>query len=601
MTITTIDLLNYLRCRRYAALDTKTVSRQLNGILIDEKYSSIKYLSVKKNYQSIITEEDPEEASQKMQMHHEVTAKAVSEIKKEAFGTIQTLFPDCLISHAQRLTYNFTEDLAVSVRVDYLCSYSDNLYAFTVLPMTDRELVNWKYNLGKEKISFFSKNEQGIFSHKKTSLSPAVRSNYSERLEKMKDRHSEIGRFLYDLAVKTFVLKKLYPHQKIGAYLILLNHQYVQKENVPLEKRPDLISFFDLSDIVGEYANQIDVDLYRIMNHISLNDDTPCLLVKNECQRGGAFECQFADYCFSHIPKKNSIFHYFMNHMGFAEGPAKTDPCHDTYELINEGMVDMLDVPISWLQREKNLMQRYCVENDYTFVNKPKVKAILETLKYPLYFLDFEAFPSVIPRFRGESPYSQSVFQFSIHVQKDATPISKDDPATHFEYLITDENDHREELIQKLIEYIPDGDSSIIVYNKAFEQNRLLELADIFPKYKEPLLKLASRLFDLLRVLKNDYDFYISRGFSKVAADSFNFYHPDLCGSYSLKKVLPVFDSKGYDQMPIADGMTAYLQYARFPEMEHFEKQKTIENLLSYCKQDTYSMVVILDGIRQLL
>ncbi|MCK7488464.1 MAG: DUF2779 domain-containing protein [Bacillus subtilis] len=232
--------------------------------------------------------------------------------------------------------------------------------------------------------------------------------------------------------------------------------------------------------------------------------------------------------------------------MGFREGPSKKDAFHETYDLINEGVVDMLDVPISWLSREKNLMQRYCIENNYVFVNKKKIKLMFDTLKYPLYYLDFEANPAMLPKFAGEKPYTQSVFQFSIHIEPTKEKVAIDDPKAHREYLITDKGDQRRALVQALLEAIPEGDSSIIVYNKTFEKNRLLELAQLFPEFRTRLRELEGRLFDLLKVVKNDPRFFLDRGFLKAEAESYNFYHPELSGSYSLKKVLPVFAKDAY-------------------------------------------------------
>lgn len=601
MVVTTIDLLNYLRCRRYAALDTLLQARQSAGTPLEDKYAALKNLSVRDPSPTPAEEDDTDDLRQKRQLHNDLTSRAVYGMRAAAEPRIRELFPDILLAKSQKLAYPFGTEVTLSVRLDFLGSYSDTLFSFIVLPVSDRDLVNWKYNVGKDKVPFFTKNEQGFYFHVKPNLSALSRGNFEERLARMNDRRNDTGRMFYDLAFKDFVLQKSYPDQTIRTFLLLLDGDYVRKETAGEDPEPEIVSFFEMTPFLASTRETIEVDLYRMLNHLRLNDDSACPLVKNECHRGGSFECQFADFCFQHIPKENSIFAYFQQHLGFAEGPNKGDPVHDTYELLNEGRVGMLDIPISWLQREKNLMQRYCVENDYTFVNKAKIKALLETLRYPLYYLDFEAYPAILPRFRGESAYSQSVFQFSVFVETAPGALDPDDPATHREFLATDGEDRREELVRALLSAIPAGETPILVYNQTFEKNRLLELAALFPAYAARLEELAGRLFDLLRVLKTDYDFYVSRGFSREVADSYNFYDPKLSGSYSLKRVLPIFDGKGYAGMPIADGMSAYLQYARFPGMEKAEREETIRNLLAYCKQDTWSMAVILHGLQNLL
>ena len=41
----------------------------------------------------------------------------------------------------------------------------------------------------------------------------------------------------------------------------------------------------------------------------------------------------------------------------------------------------------------------------------------LESLKYPLYFMDFESINPAIPRFSGMRPFDQIPFQWSLHLQ----------------------------------------------------------------------------------------------------------------------------------------------------------------------------------------
>jgi hypothetical protein len=58
------------------------------------------------------------------------------------------------------------------------------------------------------------------------------------------------------------------------------------------------------------------------------------------------------------------------------------------------------------------------------------LKGEFESLKYPLYFMDFETVNPAIPRFVGMHPYDHIPFQFSVHVQQDAGAT-----ANHFEFL----------------------------------------------------------------------------------------------------------------------------------------------------------------------
>ena len=291
---------------------------------------------------------------------------------------------------------------------------------------------------------------------------------------------------------------------------------------------------------------------------------------------------------------------YFHSNRGFSEPTDAGDVFHDTYELINDGLVDMQDVPILWLKDELHLMQRYCLETNYVHVQQDKIEALLKTLKYPLIYLDFEALPCLLPRYFGEKPYSQSVFQYSIHIEHEEGKLKKDD-SNHFEFLANPAYDNREELVKSMISLINKYDSSVVVYHKTFEEQRLKEFQRIYPKYNMQLQNIIDRLFDLRDVLKNNKRFYKANGFSEYDASRYNFYAAKLSGSYSLKKTIKIFNEFAYEDLEIKNGVEAYKAYMKLENLEPTERDKTVQNLLEYCKQDTYSMYEIIHGLKKYL
>lgn len=589
MIVTTIDLLNYLRCTRYAPLDRVAQERRYEKQGIDDKFQEILYLSGLSNFETSTESDDevetiinPENTSQ------EILISAMNTFKKIVGNYYNQHFIHAEIQSNRVLSISFSDEVILSTKIDYLAFESSLITSTTVLPIIDKDLLKLKYTVDKDRRPFFKPNIEGIYFPDRFSNYDNVKNNYDDKLKKLMDRHHSLGRHLYFLAFKYFILNRLYPQHDKRILLAIINHQYVYDGDYQNNQRnytSNLITYFDMTYVVEKMQSNIEIDLYRMINHIELDDDSRCALVKNECCRNQSFQCQFVDYCFSHLPSEHSILHYFNNHQGFVEKNQTGEINHHTYDLINLGIVSMEDVPISWLHREKNLMQRYCIENDYTFINKSKISAYLRTLKYPIYYLDFEAFPSILPRFKGESPYSQSVFQFSLHIESDTI--------THREYLAQDGKDHRLELIETLLESIPQDGGSIVVYNQTFEKNRLIELASLFPQYAHRLLELSERLFDLYKVIKNDPLFYQKNNFSKSEIDSYNFYHPSLDGSYSLKKVLPAITGVDYSALPINNGELAYVYYSKLSEMDEETRTKIIRNLLDYCRLDSYGMYLI--------
>lgn len=591
MIVTTRVLLNYIRCFRFAALDKNAIGPEKQAFDKDYYNSPIDYsLNDFENFTEIYSTSQTEE-----QLFWQIFGQASKKIQ----GLVKTRIPSInndLIKADLTYKYNFNKDMTLEAKPDFLVDALGERTIFLVHASSGKKLLGPAYTINKRKHSYFSLDKNKVYIFNNETPNQKHSGDYGKHMQKLTSRHEETGRVLYDAAYQSFVLGKCFPKDNLKTVVVMLNQDFIMNSQ---ELSAECLSLFDVTHLMETMASTIETDLYRMINHMKLNDDSRCQLVKNECNRNTSFQCPYLEFCFSHIPKHNSVFDYFQQHLGFKEGPFKTDPIHDTYDLVNEGIVDMQDVPISWLQRETNLMQRYCVENDYTFINKQKIKDKLATLVYPLYYLDFEAYPSVLPRFPDEKCYTQSVFQFSVHVQSDE--MTKIEAMEHCEFIMKDELDHREELVIALLEAIPEGKSSVVVYNQTFENNRLQELAMLFPKYAKRLNNLRNRLFDLLKVVKNDYLFYLKKGYSKAEAQTYNFYHPDLCGSYSLKKVLPVLAKDDYSVLSINNGMMAYLQFARTPTVSENEKARIFDDLLKYCGQDTRAMAVILDKIRKMI
>ncbi len=583
MKVTTSELLNYVRCYRYAALDK---NNRMNDNADNKEFNHYE-----SNCDTSTGPEDflePEETIAKT-WNRELRQREFHEYLKYLKNRIRQLGKQPEVGKSY--TYLFKEGIELVARPDYEAVHDSRMEIYLAYRATKKRLLEATYNYKGQKHTYFTLND-GVYRFLTEDQAREKSKEYSYHFQKLVARNEESGRIIYDAAFNLFTMRRADAAKKIKVYVALVDSDFSKSEK---SDDAGIVALFDLTDLAGKMQVEIETQLYRMINHIELNDDSRCLLVKEECQKGGSFECPYVDFCFSHVPKKNSVFNYFQQHLGFREGMHRTDKFHSTYDLVNEGIVDMLDVPISWLQRETNLMQRYCVENDYMYLNKKKIRDKLDRLIYPLYYLDFESYPSMLPLYPGDHPYTQSLFQYSIHVQDNpGQPLAK---IRHHEFLFPDLEDHRRELLDSLLDAIPRGDSSIIVYNMSFEDNRLKELEKLFPDKSAHINNLRERLFDLLKVLKNDYRFYLQLGYDKEKAQSYNFYHPDLSGSYSLKKVLPAFIDDPYVKLRVQNGTMAYTAFVRYTEAPPSERQQLRKDLLEYCSQDTMSMAIILEKL----
>jgi predicted RecB family nuclease len=244
-------------------------------------------------------------------------------------------------------------------------------------------------------------------------------------------------------------------------------------------------------------------------------------------------------------------------------------------ELEEMGIESILDIPEDFHLSERQRIACTSVQTGQAWFSAELGKE-LASLKYPLYFADFESVNPAIPRFEGMSPYDQILFQWSLHVQRepDAEP-------EHHEFLATDDGDPRREFITSLCGAV--GESGSIVVYAAFEFQRLSELAAWLPEFAEQIKTVHSRLWDLLPVVRN------------------HVYHPAFAGSYSLKAVLPALvPEMSYDGMAVANGQDAGLAWESLVRggLEQSERDRTTKALLDYCGKDTLALVRLLETLR---
>lgn len=440
-------------------------------------------------------------------------------------------------------------------------------------------------------------------------LEEADLDKFESHFQKLFDPYSAVGAYVFDIAVERYIIENsiLQNHPELKGkefkyYLAVLNSDYVfsgeYNNDVPLyvtAKDNALISFIDLTEITKEYLPLID----KIRENISRNIQNPFLeeaKIGSYCEFGKRGGCIFAKICFPELYQEGAITEY-MNFRGIkGHGNEK----YSKFDLINQQKRKLTDIPRDALSNINHLIQRECFEKEEEYINPVKIEAGLKELNYPLYYLDFESFPCPLPRFRGEKPYSQSLFQYSVHIEKE--PGLCDEIADNYYYLAEDFSDCREELVKSLIATIDlSKGGTVIVYNKSFEENRIKELMKLFPKYKAELNKILASLFDLMDLIKTNRKFYEQLGFSEQESKTINYYHKSLGGRYSIKKVLPLFSDLNYADLNVKNGTDAIAAYASFKHLPPEDIEIFREDLLKYCRLDTWSMVVILNNLKMKL
>ena len=143
-----------------------------------------------------------------------------------------------------------------------------------------------------------------------------------------------------------------------------------------------------------------------------------------------------------------------------------------------------------------------------------------------------------------------------------------------------------------------------MVYNKSFEKTRLHELAAFFPKYKKELDNINEHVFDLLEVLNGSSALYDDILNTKLKEEQkkkpdFTYYNNLMHGSFSIKKVLPLFTNLTYKNLVVKNGTEAIVTYGSLPYLTKKEYDEKYLALRVYCRQDTWAMVEILRGLRE--
>jgi hypothetical protein len=219
--------------------------------------------------------------------------------------------------------------------------------------------------------------------------------------------------------------------------------------------------------------------------------------------------------------------------------------------------------------------QRRAVRENRIVVD-PALGEALTGFVPPIAFLDFESIALAIPVWEGCHPYDFVPVQFSCHVE------DVDGHVTHHEWLAEGAADPRPALAARLVEACGSA-RTVVAYGAGFERRCLEHLADAVPALAPALVEIAGRVVDLLPVIRN------------------HVYHPEFGGSFGLKSVLPALVPElGYDDLTIADGMTATLELERLLFRTDEQRDRVDQELRRYCERDTRGLVELLKHLKHL-
>lgn len=340
-------------------------------------------------------------------------------------------------------------------------------------------------------------------------------------------------------------------------FLCHINNGFVRDGEIDPKQ---LFTLRDVTVEVAEFSRDLE-DQISAMGRTIRAAKCPDTQIGKHCD--SPYTCALHDHCWSFLPPHNVLDLY-------------DDKKGRGWDLLKRGVLRIADIPADYSLSAKQEIQRAVAISGKPAIKPVQIQTFVERLEYPLHFLDFETFSTAIPLFDGTRPYEQIPFQFSLHIVHKAGAKPE-----HRKFLADGRNDPRPEFMRELRAAI-ESDGSIVVFNASFEKSRLKECAKVLPEYASWVTAVNSRIVDLLNPFK-----------------AFNFYHPDQCGSASMKLVLPALTGKDYTSLEIQEGGAASREFLRvtFDDVSQSERNRVRRALEQYCGQDTEGMIWILDAL----
>lgn len=395
----------------------------------------------------------------------------------------------------------------------------------------------------------------------------------------------KLAEYIEDVAYQTLVLKETYPDFEIHSFLLLPDKSKrttieglagwfkvntMVEENFEMEELPaQNVIRFKKPLVEFKYENDADRKKYieqlqadNLLTLVPLDEEVNAMMqvIQNRStlfldilQNGIKPEhftlnknCKGCEFNLGTEETKNGYRecwqeltdidpHIFDLYFGGAIGHYKSGWYFD--ELINKKKVSFWDLDPERFKDSKGKLgsrgQRQLLQFENTKTKSewisPDLANALKGLKYPLHFIDFETYLGAVPHHRGMRPYELVAFQWSCHTI--ATPDSE---PIHSEYLNSDYDFPNFRFAESLMKQI--GTAGTPLMWTPFENTilrNILEQMEVYG-YTNDSLK------DWLTNITTDSKQGREGRFVDLNDLTFQYYfHPDMKGKTSIKKVLP--------------------------------------------------------------
>lgn len=347
------------------------------------------------------------------------------------------------------------------------------------------------------------------------------------------------------LKLQTLMLTKLNtPPTKIIGYSI--NKHYIRKDKISPK------NFFKRHDLTDQITEDLEKS-YAFFDDclaISTSPNPPQVPIGSHCKKEKP--CTFFHNCWPK-EKPNDILN--LNSLSFGQKLA----------LINEGITTTDEIPENYPLSALQKVQVQAEKTNKIQLQKEKLGQFLNTISYPIGYLDFETYQPYISSIKGSTPNDHIPFLASFHYKE-----TSNSPLKHY-YKIVLPNQHPLETLEQFFQDLPDHTKTLLAFDPKLENDTLESLKSVSSN-KEKLTAFQTNLIDLAKPFKEG-----------------SIYHPKMKGRFTLKAIYNAFfPNNNFTHIQISKGREAAIQYKKFLKTPQNTKLK--EDLIAYSKLDTLSL-----------
>ena len=286
---------------------------------------------------------------------------------------------------------------------------------------------------------------------------------------------------LKDACFQKYVLTECgYSVSKVS--IIHLSKEFVKNGEIDAHKLLEKVDVTaDIELLYSATVNEINAAINFINKPIDL-DGCTCL------EKTRSNHCDAFNYFNQTIPE-HSI--YKLNRISVKK----------ILELRDLGVLNLSDVPDNFELSEKQRLHIISLKRKQPIINQTKIEEELGKLKFPLYFIDYETYPTAVPIVEGFKPHQHLVFQVSLHTMQENGEI------THYEYLANN-LDLPKDMLAGMQQATNGNTGTFISWHASFEISKNKELINQVPEYKNYLEYINANTYDLEQLFFTKYADY---------------------------------------------------------------------------------------------